>query len=147
MERIRNTRVGTDSLEQLLKRNDYTHKDLPQPELPITREVAEQVEITVKYAGYIDRQEAEVEQFKKMESRSIPNWIDYDQIPGLRTESRLKLKEIQPATVGLASRISGINPTDISLLMVWIKRGKGEKTTTSDAADLPGPHNSCCGDL
>ena len=80
MERIRNTRVGTDSLEQLLKRNDYTHKDLPQPELPITREVAEQVEITVKYAGYIDRQEAEVEQFKKMESRSIPNWIDYDQI-------------------------------------------------------------------
>ena len=126
MERIRNTRVGTDSLEQLLKRNDYTHKDLPQPELPITREVAEQVEITVKYAGYIDRQEAEVEQFKKMESRSIPNWIDYDQIPGLRTESRLKLKEIQPATVGLASRISGINPTDISLLMVWIKRGKGE---------------------
>ena len=147
MERIRNTRVGTDSLEQLLKRNDYIHKDLPQPELPITREVAEQVEITVKYAGYIDRQEAEVEQFKKMESRSIPNWIDYDQIPGLRTESRLKLKEIQPATVGLASRISGINPTDISLLMVWIKRGKGEKTTTSDAADRPGPHNTCCGDL
>ena len=147
MERIRNTRVGTDSLEQLLKRNDYTHKDLPQPELPITREVAEQVEITVKYAGYIDRQEAEVVQFKKMESRSIPNWIDYDQIPGLRTESRLKLKEIQPATVGLASRISGINPTDISLLMVWIKRGKGEKTTTSDAADRPGPHNTCCGDL
>ena len=147
MERIRNTRVGTDSLEQMLKRNDYTHKDLPQPELPITREVAEQVEITVKYAGYIDRQEAEVEQFKKMESRSIPNWIDYDQIPGLRTESRLKLKEIQPATVGLASRISGINPTDISLLMVWIKRGKGEKTPTSDAADRPGPHNTCCGDL
>ena len=147
MERIRNTRVGTDSLEQLLKRNDYIHKDLPQPELPITREVAEQVEITVKYAGYIDRQEAEVVQFKKMESRSIPNWIDYDQIPGLRTESRLKLKEIQPATVGLASRISGINPTDISLLMVWIKRGKGEKTTTSDAADRPGPHNTCCGDL
>ena len=147
MERIRNTRVGTDSLEQLLKRNDYTHKDLPQPELPIIREVAEQVEITVKYAGYIDRQEAEVEQFKKMELRSIPNWIDYDQIPGLRTESRLKLKEIQPATVGLASRISGINPTDISLLMVWIKRGKGEKTTTSDAADRPGPHNTCCGDL
>ena len=147
MERIRNTRVGTDSLEQLLKRNDYIHKDLPQPELPITREVAEQVEITVKYAGYIDRQEAEVVQFKKLESRSIPNWIDYDQIPGLRTESRLKLKEIQPATVGLASRISGINPTDISLLMVWIKRGKGEKTTTSDAADRPGPHNTCCGDL
>jgi tRNA uridine 5-carboxymethylaminomethyl modification enzyme len=61
-----------------------------------------------------------------MESRQIPSWLDYDRISGLRNESRQKLKEIQPATVGLASRISGINPTDVSLLMVWIKRGRVE---------------------
>ena len=124
LNRIKNTRIRTNSLEQLLKRNDCTHADLPQSETKLTPEVAEQVEITVKYAGYIERQEVEVAQFKKMESKDIPEWIDYDKIPGLRTESRLKLKEIQPATIGLASRISGINPTDVSLLMVWIKRGK-----------------------
>lgn len=147
LDRIKNTRIGTNSLEQLLKRNDYTHADLPQPETKLTPEVAEQVEITVKYAGYIERQEVEVAQFKKMESKDIPEWIDYDQIPGLRTESRLKLKEIQPATVGLASRISGINPTDVSLLMVWIKRGKQEKSPKTEHVYQSGPHNTCCGDL
>ena len=147
LDRIKNTRIGTNSLEQLLKRNDYTHADLPQPETKLTPEVAEQVEITVKYAGYIERQEVEVAQFKKMESKDIPEWIDYDQIPGLRTESRLKLKEIQPATVGLASRISGINPTDVSLLMVWIKRGKQENSPKTEHINQPGPHNTCCGDL
>tara|TARA_B100001113_G_scaffold277495_1_gene232105 strand:- start:81 stop:1154 length:1074 start_codon:yes stop_codon:yes gene_type:complete len=144
LERVKKTRQGTHSLEQLLKRNDFSHKDLPQPNTPLSSEVAEQVEINIKYAGYIERQEIEVEQFKKMEGRSIPEWIDYDQIPGLRTESRLKLKQIQPATIGLASRISGINPTDVSLLMVWIKRGKKEG---NDNTDTQGPHNSCCGDL
>ena len=144
LERVKKTRQGNHSLEQLLKRNDFSHKDLPQPNTPLSSEVAEQVEINIKYAGYIERQEIEVEQFKKMEGRSIPEWIDYDQIPGLRTESRLKLKQIQPATIGLASRISGINPTDVSLLMVWIKRGKKEG---NDNTDTQGPHNSCCGDL
>ena len=147
LDRIKNTRIKTNSLEQLLKRNDYTHADLPQSETKLTPEVAEQVEITVKYAGYIERQEVEVAQFKKMESKDIPEWIDYDKIPGLRTESRLKLKEIQPATIGLASRISGINPTDVSLLMVWIKRGKQENSPETEHIDQPGPHNTCCGDL
>jgi tRNA uridine 5-carboxymethylaminomethyl modification enzyme len=124
LERIRTTRQDNCTLEQLLKRNDFTHAKLPQPSGGISQEVAEQVEITVKYAGYIARQETEIEKFKKMEARAIPEWLDYDQIQGLRTESRQKLKEIQPATVGTASRISGINPTDVSLLMVWIKRGR-----------------------
>ncbi|MFQ3168503.1 MAG: tRNA uridine 5-carboxymethylaminomethyl modification enzyme [Limisphaerales bacterium] len=124
LERIRTIRQDNCTLEQLLKRNDFTHAKLPQPSGGISQEVAEQVEITVKYAGYIARQETEIEKFKKMEARAIPEWLDYDQIQGLRTESRQKLKEIQPATVGMASRISGINPTDVSLLMVWIKRGR-----------------------
>jgi len=126
-KRIRNERKDGAKLEELLKRNDISHKDLPQPYGGVPAEVAEQVEITVKYAGYIDRQETDVIQFKKMENKTIPEWLDYDQIPGLRNESRQKLKEIQPSTVGLASRISGINPTDLSLLMVWIKRGRERK--------------------
>ena len=126
LERIQTTRQDNSTLEQLLKRNDFTHAKLPQPSGGVSPEVAEQVEITVKYSGYIERQETEIEQFKKMESRQIPSWLDYDRISGLRNESRQKLKEIQPATVGLASRISGINPTDVSLLMVWIKRGRVE---------------------
>ena len=133
LDRIREERVDGISLEQLLKRNDYRHSDLPQTKESITQEVAEQVEISVKYAGYIERQESEVDQFKKMESRAIPEWLDYDQIPGLKTESRQKLKEIQPATIGLASRISGINPTDVSLLMVWIKRGREKKSGNSSS--------------
>jgi len=126
-ERIRCESQNGIKLEQLLKRNDSRHEDLPQPAGGVSMEVAEQVEITVKYAGYIERQESDVDQFKKMENKTIPAWLDYDEIPGLRNESRQKLKEIQPATVGLASRISGINPTDVSLLMVWIKRGRERK--------------------
>jgi len=137
-DRIRNERLHGISLEQLLKRNDFSHEDLPQPDKGIAPEVAQQVEISVKYAGYIERQESDVEQFQKMESRAIPDWLDYDQIPGLKNESRQKLKEIKPATIGLASRISGINPTDVSLLMVWIKRGKEKKSGYS------GPAASVC---
>ena len=134
LDRIRNERLDGISLEQLLKRNDFSHEDLPQPDKGIAPEVAQQVEISVKYAGYIERQESDVEQFQKMESRAIPEWLDYDQIPGLKNESRQKLKEIKPATIGLASRISGINPTDVSLLMVWIKRGKEKKSGYSGSA-------------
>ena len=124
LARVQTTLQDNLRLEQLLKRNDISHAQLLQPTGGVSPEVAEQVEITVKYAGYIERQETEIEKFKKMESRQIPIWLDYDRISGLRNESRQKLKEIQPATLGLASRISGINPTDISLLMVWIKRGR-----------------------
>ena len=137
LERIQTTRQDSSSLEQLLKRNDFTHAKLPQPSGGVSPEVAEQVEITVKYAGYIERQETEIEKFQKMESRQIPIWLDYDRISGLRNESRQKLKEIQPATLGLASRISGINPTDISLLMVWIKRGRVSFDKSGQVSSLP----------
>ncbi len=128
MDRIQRESIDGISLQQLLKRNDVSHADLPQPSPSVSPEVAEQVETIVKYAGYIERQESDVAQYKKMENRKIPAWINYDKIPGLRNESREKLKEIQPTTVGHASRISGINPTDISLLLVWIKRGRNGKT-------------------
>ena len=137
LARVQTTLQDNLTLEQLLKRNDISHAQLPQPSGGVSPEVAEQVEITVKYAGYIERQETEIEKFKKMESRQIPIWLDYDRISGLRNESRQKLKEIQPDTLGLASRISGINPTDISLLMVWIKRGRVSFDKNGAESSLP----------
>ena len=100
-----------------------TYAEMPNrnPDLPL--EVVQQVEITVKYAGYIDRQEIEVEKFKSLEDKQIPSSFDYDTVHSLRTEARQKLSKIRPATLGQASRISGVSPSDIGILMVWLKRG------------------------
>jgi tRNA uridine 5-carboxymethylaminomethyl modification enzyme len=85
-------------------------------------ELAERIEIVAKYSGYLDRQEAEIARFRDMEDRPIPTRIDFDAIVGLRTEARQKLKTIRPMTVGQAARISGVNPADISLLLVHLRR-------------------------
>ena len=77
----------------------------------------------MKYEGYIDRQQIEVERFKTIEEKTIPSWLNYQEVPSLRTEARMKLEKIRPATVGQASRISGVSPADIAILMVWMKRG------------------------
>ena len=77
----------------------------------------------VKYAGYIDRQEIEVGKFKSLECKQIPAMFDYDTVHSLRTEARQKLNKIRPATIGQASRIPGVSPSDIGVLMVWLKRG------------------------
>jgi len=82
-----------------------------------------EIDIETKYAGYIKRQIADVEKFKKLENKKIPENIDYDKIPGLLTESRLKLKNVRPLSIGQASRISGVTPADISILMVWFAKG------------------------
>jgi tRNA uridine 5-carboxymethylaminomethyl modification enzyme len=123
LERLQTTREGSSTLEQLLRRPEVRYGDLPGRHETLDPEIVEQVEIAVKYAGYIDRQEAEVERFKTLESKLIPDWLDYNGVPGLRTEARHKLAEARPMTFGQASRISGISPADISLLMVWSKRG------------------------
>ena len=81
----------------------------------------EQVEIELKYEGYIGRQRKQVEQFRKMEEKKIPDWLDYDEVPSLRLEARQKLKEFRPVSVGQASRISGVSPADISVLLVFLE--------------------------
>ena len=83
----------------------------------------EQVEIAVKYAGYITRQEAEVGKIKALEDKQIPAAFDYADVPSLRNEARQKLANIRPAALGQASRISGVSPSDIGILMVWLKKG------------------------
>ena len=113
------------TLEELLKRpeicyNDLKEIDTKQPELP--EAVTQQVEISIKYEGYIKRQLQQVEQFKKLEKKKLSLDFDYSQVPNLRKEAIQKLNEYQPASIGQASRISGVSPADISVLLVYLNR-------------------------
>lgn len=120
------------SLEKLLRRPEISYSDLKYftENLPeIKKDVQEQVEIQVKYKGYIARQEAQVEQFRKMEEKKIPRDLDYNKLENLRLEAREKLAKIKPLSIGQASRISGVSPADISALMIYLEqynRNKGE---------------------
>jgi len=98
--------------------------ELMDDDKQVDDEVAEQVEIQTKYEGYIQKSLQQVEKMKRMENKKIPENIDYDAIHSLATEARQKLKEVKPLSVGQASRISGVNPADISILLVYIEQGK-----------------------
>jgi tRNA uridine 5-carboxymethylaminomethyl modification enzyme len=98
------------------------YKDLPKRNGALADEIVQQVEITIKYAGYIERQELEVKKFKVLEGKAIPAAFDFSSVPSLRLEARQKLDKIRPATIGQAARISGVSPADISILMVCLKR-------------------------
>ena len=113
------------TLEELLKRpeicyNDLKEIDTKQPELP--EAVTQQVEISIKYEGYIKRQLQQVELIKKLEKKKLSLDFDYSQVPNLRKEAIQKLNEYQPASIGQASRISGVSPADISVLLVYLNR-------------------------
>ena len=113
------------SLIELIRRPELTYDMLAEldPERPLLPvDVAEQVNIEIKYKGYIDRQRRQVVQFEKAESKKIPENIDYDSVMSLRIEARQKLKEFRPANIGQASRIAGVSPADISVLMVYLKQ-------------------------
>ena len=122
IQRLESTRSGPNTLAQLLKRPECSYQDLPGWNHSLPKEIAEQVEFDIKYQGYIDRQESEIEKFRHLEGKRIPKGFDYNSVPSLRTEARTKLSKIEPATIGQASRISGVSPADISILMVWLKR-------------------------
>ncbi|WP_314063589.1 tRNA uridine-5-carboxymethylaminomethyl(34) synthesis enzyme MnmG [uncultured Abiotrophia sp.] len=127
-------RVGSSSLLDgisafnLLKRPEIRYLDLvtiiPRPEGPLERQEAEQVEIQIKYEGYIQKAIEKVEKVKAMEEKRIPEDIDYDAILNLANEARDRLKLIQPTTLAQASRVSGVNPADIAILSVYIQQGK-----------------------
>jgi tRNA uridine 5-carboxymethylaminomethyl modification enzyme len=131
LARLERTRAGAETLAQLLRRPEMTYANLPNRNEDLPEEVIQQVEIFIKYEGYIARQETEVAKLKNLEDKQIPGWMDYSKVPSLRTEARQKLAKIQPATLGQASRISGVSPSDIGILMVWLKQGvpaNGERT-------------------
>lgn len=111
----------------LLRRPEITYNKIAEivsRETSVTDDVAEQVEIQVKYEGYIEKSKLQVEKMKRMEDKKIPENIDYDAISGLATEALEKLKKIEPLSIAQASRISGVNPADISILLVYIEQGK-----------------------
>jgi tRNA uridine 5-carboxymethylaminomethyl modification enzyme len=136
IQRLEKTRDGTEALAQLLRRPGTSYSDLPNRDAHLDPEVIRQVEIAIKYEGYIDRQELEVDKFRQLEEKQIPGSFDYATVPSLRTEARQKLTKIRPATLGQASRISGVSPSDIGILMVWLKRGAGIPPST-DPDPLP----------
>ena len=119
--------VSGVSLAELIRRPQLCYADLApfdpaRPELP--RAVVESAEINLKYEGYIRRQLKQVEEFSRMESRSLPPEIDYDAIVGLRLEAREKLKAIRPENLGRAGRISGVSPADLAVLMIYLEKNK-----------------------
>ena len=111
----------------LLKRPEMSYEHIQQiapSEVELSDEVKEQVEIQLKYEGYIDKSLQQVDRLKKMENKKIPEDIDYDAINSLATEARQKLKKVRPLSVAQASRISGVNPADVSILLVYLEQGK-----------------------
>ena len=143
IERLKNTSVGTSenvlsllrelnsteltsgiTLAELIRRPELSYAliapiDKNRPE--IDEDIADQINIELKYEGYISRQIKQVEQYKKLEKKKIPADFDYDKVPSLRIEARQKLKKIRPVSIGQASRISGVSPADINVLVVFMK--------------------------
>ncbi|MFY1067291.1 tRNA uridine-5-carboxymethylaminomethyl(34) synthesis enzyme MnmG [Enterococcus sp. AD013-P3] len=121
---------------EFLRRPEISYQELLQfipADEALTAKEIEQVEIQIKYEGYIKKAMEKVEKLKRMEAKRIPENIDYEAINGLATEARQKLMKIQPETIAQASRISGVNPADISILMVYIEQGKIAKVSTDKA--------------
>ena len=119
--------TGGSRLSELLKRTELTYEDLAEIDndrCELSREVKEEVEIMVKYEGYIKMQEVQVESFKKLERKILPEDINYENIKGIRIEARQKLNKVKPYSIGQASRISGVSPADISVLLVYLEQRK-----------------------
>ncbi len=156
VRRLQTTRHGQDLLSDLLKRPEVEYSTLPGLRTDLPDEITLQVQITLKYAGYIDRQEAEVQRLRLWENQGIPTTLDYGQVPSLRIEARSKLQSIRPTSLGQAGRISGVTPADVSVLSLFLKRmmaapSKAESESNASCSeehlDAPGAHNQCCGDL
>lgn len=131
LARLKQTRINSHTLEQMLKRPELRYSDLPSRNDSLSHEVIQQVETILKYSGYIERQELEVAKFKNLESKCIPEGFDYFGVPSLRSEARQKLSKIRPTTIGQASRISGVSPADVGILLVWLKR-QAERVDVGD---------------
>ena len=118
------------TLAELICRPELSYDKIADldPDRPkLTKDITEQVEINIRYEGYIDRQKKQVQQFEKLEHRKIPAWIDYDDVGSLRNEARQKLKAFLPSSIGQASRISGVTPADITVLLIYLEKNRGKK--------------------
>lgn len=116
-------------LYDLLRRPQISYADLApfdRDRQPLPSEVQEQVEITIKYEGYIKKQQAQVEQMRRLETKRLPEGLDYSLVRGLRLEAIEKLTKVRPANIGQASRISGVSPADVSVLLIWLEQHKNQ---------------------
>lgn len=114
----------------MLKRTELTYsllKEIDKKRPELDRQVEEEVEIMVKYEGYINMQKKQVESFKKLEKKLLSEDIDYSEIKGLRLEARQKLNKYKPYSIGQASRISGVSPADISVLLIYLEQNNRKK--------------------
>ena len=133
IKRLHKTHSGRDSLAKILSRPEITYATMPDRVASLSEEVVQQVEIAIKYAGYVERQETEVAKVKTLEDKMIPPGFDFATVPSLRLEARQKLAQIRPVTIGQATRISGVSPADISILLVWLKRSASIATAAAQA--------------
>ena len=140
--RLYKTSYENNFLVKLLSRPEVSYNSLPSRDEALSEEIVQQVEIAVKYAGYIDRQELEVRKFKKLEDKAIPETFDFSAVPSLRLEARQKFVKIRPKTIGQAARISGVSPADISILMVWLKNSANEHKNSNKTFEVCNPHDS-----
>jgi tRNA uridine 5-carboxymethylaminomethyl modification enzyme len=147
INRLHKTFHVSDSMAKILSRPEMLYKDLPDRIENLSEEVIQQIEITIKYAGYIQRQEVEVEKFKVLEDKIIPPTFDFGKVPSMRPEARQKLTKIRPATIGQAARISGVSPADISIMMIWLKRWGQAATEVKPEAKTGTDQTGCdsCG--
>ena len=122
--RLFQSREGSNTHAELLRRPEVSYKSLPNANLSLPEDVQQQVEIQIKYAGYIARDVVQIQRFTKLEEKRLPNWIDYEKVPSLRFESRQKLIKYRPDSMGQASRIPGVTPADIAILLIWLKKAE-----------------------
>jgi tRNA uridine 5-carboxymethylaminomethyl modification enzyme len=120
--RLNKMRDGSNSYAEILRRPEVSYASLPIVDRNLAPEITQEVEIQLKYEGYIARDLEQIERFRKLENKHLPEWMDYDKIAALRFESRQKLIRYRPDSIGQASRIPGVTPADIAILIVWLKR-------------------------
>jgi tRNA uridine 5-carboxymethylaminomethyl modification enzyme len=134
LARLRTTRSSGVTMAQILKRPEITYAALDIPDKVMDSDLAIEIETQIKYEGYVTRQTTEIGRMRAFEQKQIPAGFDYSAVPSLRLEARQKLSAILPATLGQAARISGVSPADISILMVWLKRGSREPSRAAEAS-------------
>ncbi len=141
VNRLNKTFYVNDSLAKILSRPENSYQKLPMKNSLLSDDVAFQVQTILKYAGYVERQDKEVSKFKVLEDKIIPDSFDFRLVPSLRLEARQKLSKIRPRTIGQAGRISGVSPADLSILLIWLKRGSQIQTDDLTESSNICPHS------
>jgi tRNA uridine 5-carboxymethylaminomethyl modification enzyme len=134
LRRLESTRDGSTTLAQILRRPEVHYCDLPHREVSLADDVIYEIELMIKYSGYVNRQQHDVDRYNTLYDNRLPSLIEYDIVPGLRNEAREKLGKVRPETLGQASRISGISPADVNLLLVYLRSGRPARDARTDLA-------------